>query len=187
MPIACTGLAGPQPTEVPGAAATAARAERTAIPTPQRPVTSAPAPAASPSVSGTSLPAATARPAVSPVTDEQTREVRSRLEAALASPELPGIESLLFQNVSVASADGGLQLPAAEAAQWLRERAGPGLRVRSAERSVLAVALQVPTSGWPSSPSAPTGNVLFTFHRFNPQGQQDEERGEWKVDVVSLS
>lgn len=97
------------------------------------------------------------------------------------------METLIFQQVSVATAEGGLQLSQSEALRWLQERMGPGIRVLPVERSALAVALQVPTEGWPTSAESPAGKVIFNLHRFAASGQQDEERGEWKIDVISVS
>lgn len=119
------------------------------------------------------------------VTGDDLAEVQRRVEGVLASPDLPGIENLLFDRVAISTPAGGEVLERAAAAQWLRDRAGSGVRVLSVERNALSVALRVATDGWPQRDPMPTGQLALTFHRFAPDGQQDQEMGEWKVDVLT--
>jgi hypothetical protein len=111
--------------------------------------------------------------------------VRNEIEQALASPDLPGIERLLLDRVSMSSAEGGEVLDRDAAARWLRERAGPGMRVTRIEPSALAVVLQVVSEGWPIQPPIANGRVTFNLHRYDASGRPDDERGEWKIDVVT--
>ena len=181
----CSQLASVEATPVPGAAATAARADRTPIPTPMRSPTARPA--SSPGVAASAVPAPSPSgvAAGAGVTDDQMELVRRAVGGLLASSDLTGLEGLLLDRVSLATAEGGTVLDRAAAAQWIRERRGDGVRLISVERSSLAVALQVETEGWQTSPAAPTGRLTFALHRFAPNGQQDEDRGDWKIDVIS--
>lgn len=183
----CEALGDPDATQVPGAAATAARAARTAIPTPAAPASVAaasPAPSPSPAAS----PGATASPSPrvdSGVTDQQIQELQQRFEQALAAAELPGVERLLLDRVALATPQGGEELDREAAAGWLRDHAGPGIRVVRVDRSALAVLLQVTTEGWPQKEPIQAGRVLFNLHRYDSSGRQDDERGDWKIDVIS--
>jgi hypothetical protein len=85
----------------------------------------------------------------------------------------------------MSSAAGGEVLDRDAAAHWLREHAGPGIRVTRVEQSALAVVLQVVSDEWPIVPPIATGRVTFNLHRYDASGKQDEERGEWKIDVVT--
>jgi hypothetical protein len=117
--------------------------------------------------------------------EQQIDQVRRELEEILASQDLPGIERLLLEKVLMSSATGGEVLDRDAAAHWLRERAGPDIRVTRVERSALAVVLQVVSEGWPLQPPIADGRVTFNLHRYDSSGRQDEERGEWKIDVVT--
>ena len=130
--------------------------------------------------------AASSPRAANPETSEQqVEQVRRELEATLTSQDLPGIERLLLEKVLMSSEAGGEVLDRDAAARWLRARAGPDIHVTRVERSALAVVLQVVSEGWPMQPPVAAGRVTFTLHRYDPSGKQDEERGEWKIDVVT--
>jgi hypothetical protein len=120
------------------------------------------------------------------ITDAQVEQVRNRFRQVFASPSLAGIEALLFDRVSISSAEGGEVLSREEAAAWLRDRAGDGIQVSEVTRGTLAVLLQVVTDGWPLQPPSTIGRVTFNLHRFDPSGQQNQQQGDWKVDVVAL-
>jgi hypothetical protein len=185
--IGCQSLMGAmseEPTPVPGAAATLTRGSRTPIPTPVR--TPSPAASASPSPARA---AALASPAASPVgravSQDEIADVRRQIERILASPNLTGIEALLLDRVSLGTTEGGQVLDRDEAAQWLRDHAGPGLRVARVDRSALAVLLEVLTEGWPIREPIAEGRVAFNLHRYDESGRQDEDHGTWKVDVIN--
>ena len=177
----CSSLLTSEPTPVPGAAATLARSSRTPIPTPAR--TSSPAAVASPSPAR-----AAASPSASaggrPVSEDEIAELRQQIGRALASPDLPGIEGLLLDRVLLSSSEGGQELDRAGAASWLRDHAGPGLRVARVDRSALSVLLEVQTEGWPNRPPVTDGTVTFNLHRYDASGKQDEDNGSWKIDVI---
>jgi hypothetical protein len=181
----CSQFASMDATPVPGAAATAARADRTAIPTPVRSPTARPAASPGPAASALPSPSPAGVVAGAGVTDEQMDLVRRALTGLLASPDLEGLEGLLLDRVSLATAEGGTVLDRSAVAAWIRERRGDDIRLVSVERSALAVALQVETEGWQTSAATPTGRITFALHRFAPNGQQDEDRGDWKIDVIS--
>lgn len=183
----CEALGNPDATPVPGAAATAARAARTAIPTRPAPASAAAAsPEASPSPAAS--PGATTSPsprADSGVTDQQIQALQQQFEQALAAADLPGVERLLLDRVALATPQGGQELDREAAASWLRDRAGPGIRVVRVDRSALAVLLQVTTDGWPRKDPIQAGRVVFNLHRYDAAGRLDETRGDWKIDVIS--
>jgi hypothetical protein len=183
---ACSTLLGAEPTPVPGAAATLTRSIRTPIPTPIR----TPAPGASPSSSPPRVAVAVSpspssagnRPVVS---DSDVAQLQRRIEQAIADPELSGIEGLLLDHVSLSTADGGSVLDSREAAAWLRDHAGPGIRVTRLERGTQTVMLQVLTEGWPKKDPIQQGQVSFSLRPYNASGRPDEEGGgDWKIDVI---
>jgi hypothetical protein len=180
---ACSELASVEDTPVPGAAATAARADRTPIPTPVRTPTR---PSGSPAPSAVAAPSPSRPPAVAGagVTDEQVNHVRQQVDQVFAGADLPGFEGLLLDNVALATAEGGSLLDKAAAAAWLRDRSG-AIQVTNVDRSTLAVAVQVETEGWQTSTAMPNGQITFNLHRYAANGQQDEDRGDWKIDVIS--
>ncbi|HEX8967071.1 MAG TPA: hypothetical protein VF937_04270, partial [Chloroflexota bacterium] len=146
---ACSTLLAVEATPVPGAAATLTRSINTPIPTPVR----TPAPSPSASASPSRVPAA-ASPGPSPVaaevlSDADVAALQRRIEQATASPDLPSIENLLLDHVSLSTADGGDVLDNAAAAAWLRDHAGPGIKVTQIDRGTQEVMLQVLTEGWP--------------------------------------
>jgi hypothetical protein len=177
------GAMSEEPTPVPGAAATLTRSNRTPIPTPVRtpsPAAAAsPAPARSPAVASPS-----ASPVARAVSEEEIGELRREIERALSAPGLPGIEALLLDRVSLSTTEGGDVMDRDQAAQWLRDRAGPGVKVTRVDRSALAVLLEVLTEGWPIAAPINEGRVTFNLHRYDESGRQDEDHGAWKVDVI---
>lgn len=169
--------------QVPGAAATAARAAATPIPLPTRmPPTRTPAIARAPSLS-----APLTRPTDShgPLSEQGIADVRGRLERAMSSSVLPGVEELFLDQVAVSSAIGGERLGRDQAVSWLRQRAGPGLRLSQFERHHHVALLVAQTEGWPSTPPIVSGRVGFSLHLYDAAGRQDEERGSWKIDAIT--
>jgi hypothetical protein len=184
----CQTLLSAEPTPVPGAAATLTRSINTPIPTPVR--TPGASPAASPSparvavaASGSPSPAASAQA----TSDADVADVQRRLEQILATPDLRGIEALLLDHVSLSTVGGGDVLDSSGAASWLREHAGPGLRVTRLERGTQEVMLQVETEGWPIKDPIQLGLVTFGLRRYDANGRQDETGGgDWKIDVIGV-
>lgn len=183
---ACSALLA-EPTPVPGAAATAARAFSTAIPTPQRAPGAVVSPGPSPVPGRSPAAAAAPSPARAPleISDAEVNDLRARLERAVASPDLPGIDALLADSVATSTPEGGDVLSREAAVAWLKERAAPGIRVTRVDRNALAVQLQAETEGWQAKPAGTQGRVTFSMHRFDPGGRQDQERGSWRIDVAT--
>ena len=180
----CSSLLSADPTPVPGAAATLTRSVRTPIPTPER---SAASPVASASPARV---ASAASPGPSPVAGNQTvseaevSQLQMRMERIVASSDLPGVESLLLDHVSFSTAQGGSIMDANQAASWLRDRAGNGIKVARLDRGTQSLVLQVLTEGWPNKDPIQQGQVTFSLRRYDANGRPDEENGEWKVDVI---
>ncbi len=170
---------------MPGAAATLARAAATPIPTPVHTPGSSPGTGPSPSAASGVGSLVASPSATKSNAEEQFEIARQQLERALATPELPGIETLLLNRVAMSTNSGGEVLDRQAAAAWLRERAGPGIRIESVERNVLAVMMGVVTEGWPATPPLNAGGVRFNFHRYDASGNQDQERGDWLIDVIT--
>jgi hypothetical protein len=177
-------LLGPDATPVPGAAATLTRSINTPIPTPIR----TPSPAAGPSPSPRLAVPASASP--SPAADQAFSDadvtaIQSRVSQAVSSPDMNGIDSLLLDHISMSTAQGGSVMDSAEAAQWLRDHAGPGITVSEVDRSTQEVMLQIQTVGWPKNDPIQSGQVTFSLRRYDANGRQDESGGgEWKIDVI---
>lgn len=181
----CQALLGADATPVPGAAATLTRGSRTAIPTPVR--TPSPAAAigvASPSRGPSPSPSPSAVLDAAGGADEGVRQVEGAMAASLGQQELPGVEALLLDRVSLSSAEGGQVLSRDTAAAWLRERAGPGLHIVQVDRSSLSVMLEVRTEGWLNRPPLAVGRVTFNLHRYAPNGTPDDDHGDWRIDVI---
>ena len=178
----CSALLGAEPTPVPGAAATLTRSSRTPIPTPP------PSPKPAAAVTSPSPARAASSPSAlgggRPVSEEEINDLRQQMDRALGSPELPGIESLLLDRVLLSSSEGGQELERSAAAAWLRDHAGPGVSVTRVDRSSLSVLLEVLTEGWPIRPPVSDGAVTFNLHRYDASGKQDEDNGNWKIDVI---
>jgi hypothetical protein len=121
------------------------------------------------------------------VTDQEVSQVQQQLQQALASPDLPGIESLLLDHVSLSTSDGGQVLDASQTASWLRDHAGTGIQVTRVDRSTQAVMLEAQTDGWPTQPPLDQGQVSFGLRRYDANGREDEDNGDWKVDVITAT
>lgn len=110
--------------------------------------------------------------------ERSVAEARQALQRALGSPGLPGIEALLLERVAISAPSGGETVDRAAATRWLRERAGPGLHVGSVHRHHHLPMLVAQTAG---------GRVTFVLHRYDASGMQDDLRGDWKIDTISVS
>jgi hypothetical protein len=183
---ACSTLLGAEPTPVPGAAATLTRSIRTPIPTPVRTPSPGAVASASPSrvaVAASPSPSLAANNSV--VSDADVAQLQRRIEQAVAGPDLAGIEGLLLDQVALSTAEGGSVLDRSQAAAWLRDHAGPGIRVARLERGTQTVMLQVLTEGWPTKDPIQQGQVSFSLRPYDANGRPDEEGGgDWKIDVI---
>jgi hypothetical protein len=107
------------------------------------------------------------------------------MEQVVASPQLPGIEGLLLDHVSLSTAGGGSVLDNSQAAAWLRDHAGPGIKLTRLERGTQTVMLQVVTEGWPNKDPIQQGRVSFSLRPYDANGRPNEEGGgDWKIDVI---
>jgi hypothetical protein len=120
-----------------------------------------------------------------PLTQEEIDDMRRQMEQVVSTASLSGIERLLLDRVSLSSPGGGQVLERDEAAQWLREHAGPGLQVTRVDPNSQTVLLEVETVGWPVSDPLEQGRVTFSLRRYADNGRQDEENGDWKIDVIA--
>ena len=130
--------------------------------------------------SPSALPAATSQAA----SEADVTDLQRRVEQAVASPDLPGIESLLLDHVSLSTSGGGSVMDNSETAAWLRDHAGPGIKVTQMQRDTQTPLLQVLTDGWPARDPIQQGRVSFSLRRYDAQGRPDEDLGEWKIDVI---
>jgi hypothetical protein len=179
----CSTLLGPDATPVPGAAATLTRSINTPIPTPLR--TPSVVAGASPSPRGAASAAPGPSPSAEALSDADVSAIQSRIEQAIGSPDMSGIEALLLDHVSLSTAQGGSVMDRAEAAAWLREHAAPGVTVLQVNRGTQDVMLQVMTDGWPQKDPIQDGQVTFSLRRYDSAGRQDQTGGgEWKIDVI---
>ena len=182
----CSALLGPDPTPVPGAAATLTRSINTPIPTPVRTASPAPGPSPSPRLAVAVSPVPSPSPSDQPLSDADVAAVQNRVQQAVSTPDLNGIESLLLDHVSLSTPDGGSVMDNSAAANWLRDHAGPGITVGQVDRSTQEVMLQIETDGWPKKDPVQSGQVTFSLRRYDANGRQDESGGgEWKIDVVT--
>ena len=172
----------------PTAAATAARAAATAIPTPIRTPTAmavlAP-PTRRPSPTPVGDATARDRPSLDQLSEEAVAQVRGNLERAISSRALPGIEALLARDVVILG-DGGGRLQRDQAVTWLRQRAGPGLRLTLFDRHHHVALLVAQVEGWSQVSPIRRGELGFNFHLYDASGRQDDERGSWKIDTISI-
>jgi len=106
------------------------------------------------------------------------------MEQTVASPDLPGVEALLLDHVSFSMAQGGSVMDNSQAASWLRDHAASGIKVTRLERGTQTLMLQVLTDGWPNKDPIQQGQVTFSLRRYDANGRPDEEKGDWKVDVI---
>jgi len=179
----CATLLSADPTPVPGAAATLTRSIRTPIPTPERPVGASPGTSPSPSrVAASPGPSAVA--ARQGVTQDDVAQLQRRLDQTVGNPSLPGVEGLLLDHVSLSTAQGGSIMDSSQAATWLRERTGPGIKVSRVERGTQTLMLHVVSEGWPNKDPIEQGRVSFSLRRYDSSGRPDEENGDWKIDVI---
>ncbi len=118
------------------------------------------------------------------VREEDVAQVQRRMEQAVASPDLPGVGSLLLDHVSLSTAQGGSVMDSGQAAAWLRDHAGSGIKVTRLEQDTQTLVLQVLTDGWPTKDPIQHGRVSFSLRRYDANGRPDEEIGEWKIDVI---
>jgi hypothetical protein len=182
--VGCQSLLGAEPTVVPGAAATLTRSSRTPIPTPERAASPSPTGSGPVAAKPAASPVALASPQASrPISDDDVAQIESEMQRVVATAALPGIERLLLDRVSLSTPAGGQVLERAEAAQWLRDHAGPGIQVARVEPSAQTMLLEVSTQGWPNDEPLEQGVVTFNLRRYGDNGRPDE-MGEWKVDAI---
>ena len=169
---------------MPGAAATLTPSSRTPIPTPVR--EGSPSPAASPAVLRSPVPvaSASAKPGGRQLTEDEIAQIQREMQSIVANANLPDIESLLLDRVSLSTPAGGQVLDRAGAARWLRDHAGPGITVTRVDPNTQTVLLEVQTDGWPTDEPLEQGRVTFNLRRYAANGRQDEDNGDWKVDVI---
>jgi hypothetical protein len=173
----------------PIAAATAARVAATAIPTAARTPT-----AMSIILSPTSAPLQTsARSAAGrdhgeegQLSKQALAQIRGDVERAISSPNLPGIETLLLNEVVLVGDDGVEHIQRDVAAGWLRQRAGSSLRVTVFERHHHVALLVTVVEGWSQVAPIRRGELGFSFHLYDAIGRPDDERGNWKIDTITL-
>jgi hypothetical protein len=180
----CSSLLTADPTPVPGAAATLTRSLRTPIPTTvQSPV---PAAAVSPAPSRV---ATSASPGPSPaanqsIDEDDLAQLQRRMAQITSNSSLPGIEALLLDHVSLSTAQGGAVMDSVQAANWLRDRAGAGIKVNRLERGTQTLMVQVFTDGWPPQDPIQLGQVSFSLRKYDANGRPNDETGDWKIDVI---
>jgi hypothetical protein len=181
----CSTLLSADATPVPGAAATLTRSVRTPIPTPLRTPDASPGASVVPSrvaVAGSPSPFPAATSQAGNAAD--VAQLQRRIEQAVASADLPDIESLLLDHVSFSTSAGGSVMDNDQAAAWLRDHAGAGLKVTRMERDTQTPMLQVLIDGWPTKDPIQQGHVSFSLRRYDTNGRPDEDLGEWKIDVI---
>jgi hypothetical protein len=176
----CQSILGAEPTPVPGAAATLTRSVRTPIPTISPSPATSPVAARSPSASPVASPKAGGRA----LTQDEIAGIERQFDAIVASADLPGIDQLLLDRVSLATPAGGQVLDRAGTAEWLRDHAGPGLTVSRVDPNTQTMLLEVQTDGWPIKDPLEQGRMTFNLRRYAANGRQDEENGDWKIDVI---
>ena len=163
-------------TEVPGAAATAARRAATAIPSPVHEPTDTP-----------SVPTPRPRPSPSggPSDEEQIAAVVRQISDALDSGNLDALAPLMLDQVAVAAGgdQGAETMDRDLAIAWLKDRAAPGPKVQSNDQVEYFGLLEVHTGPWEAKPPVKGGTVVFNLHRFDEQGRQTLS-GAWKIDVL---
>ena len=121
------------------------------------------------------------------MSDAAVSDLQRRVEQSVTAPGLPGIDGLLLDHVSLSTPVGGSVMAGDEAASWLRDHSGPGIKVTQVERGTQEVMLQVQTEGWPSKDPIHQGQVNFGLRRYDATGRQDETGGgEWKIDVIEV-
>ena len=74
-----------------------------------------------------------------------------------------------------------------EAISWLRDHAGPNIKVTQVTPGTQDVMLQIMTQGWPQNDPIQSGQVTFSLRRYDANGRQDESGGgDWKIDVIEV-
>jgi hypothetical protein len=118
------------------------------------------------------------------VTQDDVAQLQRRLDQTVGNPNLPGIEGLLLDHVSLSTAQGGSIMDSGQAATWLRDRTGPGIKVSRVEQGTQTLMLHVVSEGWPNKDPIEQGRVSFSLRRYDATGRPDEENGDWKIDVI---
>jgi hypothetical protein len=118
------------------------------------------------------------------LSEAEIARLQQRIEQAVASPDLPGVEALLLDHVSFSTPQGGSVMDIGQAATWLRNHAGRGIKVTRLERGTQTLMLQVLTDGWPTRDPIQQGQLTFSLRRYDANGRPDEEQGGWKIDVI---
>jgi hypothetical protein len=181
----CSTLLSIDATPVPGAAATLTRSLRTPIPTSG--ASPSPAASASPSPSRASAVASRSPQADGgDASDQEIAQIQNQLEQIISTEALAGLEDLLLDHVSVSTPQGGSVMDAGQTASWLRDRAGPSIKVTSADRGGQTLQIQVRSEGWPRKDPLQQGTVTFSLRRYDANGRPDDEAGTWKIDVVEV-
>jgi len=181
---ACSELLGPDPTPVPGAAATLTRSINTPIPTPVRTPSAVPAAGAT-RVAVAVAPSPSPTDALDAISDADVADIQRRIQQVVASQQLSGIESLLLDHVAVSTPDGGQVMDTDAAASWLRDHAGPGIAVTEVDPGTQDVVVDAQTDGWPIRDPLQQGQITFSFRRYDANGRQDPAAGgDWKIDVI---
>src|SRR5437667_2966947 len=105
--VGCSTLLGAEPTPVPGAAATLTRSSRTPIPTPTR--DGSPSPVASPATVRSPAPVAAASPGPGgrTLTEDEITQVQREMARIIANADLPDVEQILLDRVSLSTPAGG--------------------------------------------------------------------------------
>jgi len=178
----CSTLLGPDATPVPGAAATLTRSINTPIPTPVRTASVVPSPSARVAVAVSPGPSPSAEAGTSAA---DVAAVQSRIQQAVSSPDMGGIDALLLDHISVSTSQGGSVMTRDETLSWLRDHGGPNIKVTQVTPGTQDVMLQVMTDGWPQKDPIQSGQVTFSLRRYDANGRQDESGGgDWKIDVI---
>ena len=121
------------------------------------------------------------------LSERDVADLQHRMEQSVAAPNMPGIDALLLDHVSLSTPAGGSVMGGDAAANWLRDHAGPGIKVTRVDRGAQEVMLQVLTDGWPSKDPIQQGQVNFSLRRYDTKGRPDETGGgDWKIDVIEV-
>jgi hypothetical protein len=107
------------------------------------------------------------------------------MERIVSTPDLDNVEAMLLDRVSLSTPAGGQVLDRDGAAEWLRDHAGPGIKVTRVDPNTQTVLLEIETQGWPVADPMEQGRVTFNLRRYAANGRQDEDNGDWKIDVIA--
>jgi len=117
--------------------------------------------------------------------DSDVADLQRRMQQIVGTSDLSGIEGLLLDHVSLSTPQGGSVLDGAQAASWLRDHAGPGIKLTQVDRGTQELMLQVLTDSWPTKDPVQQGHVNFSLRRYDANGRQDQTGGgERKIDVI---